>query len=493
MNIPKNIEKILKKITGAGFEAFIVGGCVRDLILKIKPSDWDITTNARPEEILKIFSEGRYENTFGTIIIPIKDEDGILLEEVEMTTYRCEQGYSDRRHPDEVTYEDCVDKDLERRDFTVNALALSLDKIDEKFQKYVINVDGYDILDFFGGIKDIDKKILRAVGEPSDRFKEDALRMMRLIRFSCQLGFEIEEKTKRAVAKFAGNIKFISSERKRDEIVKILQTNKASAGFLLLHETKLLQYIIPELEEGVKTDQSRHHIYTVFQHLIKSLEHCPSKDWRVRMAALMHDIGKPRTHNIINGIATFYNHEYASAKMVYKIMKRLRFSNKDSDKVVLLVKNHMFYYNVGEVTASSVRKLICKVGEENLKNLIDLRVGDRLGSGTPKAKPYRLRHLEYMMDRVRKDPVNVKMLKVNGDDLIKVLKIKPSPKIGFILDCLLADVIEDPELNKKDLLEAKAKELNKMDDDAIRAKAKAIIAAEREKEDKAMKQNYYVK
>ena len=493
MNIPGNIKKIIKELSEAGYEAFVVGGCVRDLILKKEPKDWDVTTSAKPEEILKIFSDGRYENTFGTIIVPFKDEEGELIEEVEITTYRSEQGYSDRRHPDEVRFEEDIDKDLERRDFTVNALALSLGKIDEKYAKYILKIEGFEVLDFFGGLKDIEKKILRAVGEPSDRFKEDALRMMRAIRFACELDFEIEPKTLRAVGKLAGNIKFISNERKRDEFIKIIKSAKGHSGIELMQEANLLRYVIPELEEGVKVDQSRHHIYTVFKHLVKSLEHCPSNDWRVKLACLMHDIGKPRTHKIINGIATFYNHEYAGAKMAYRIMNRLKFSNKDIEKITLLIKNHMFYYNVGQVTATSVRRLIGKVGEENLKDLIDLRIGDRLGSGTPKAKPYKLRHLEYMMDRVRKDPVSVKMLKVNGDDIIKLLKIQPSPKIGFILDCLLAKVIEGPELNTKEYLVEEAIKLNKLDNDSLRAQAKAVIEAEREKEDKAMKQNYYVK
>lgn len=493
MKIPSNVLNIIEKLAKNGFESFIVGGCVRDYLMDKIPNDWDITTRAKPEEILKVFPEGRYENTFGTIIIPIKDENDVTIEQIEVTTYRSEQGYSDRRHPDNVTFEDEIDRDLERRDFTINALALSLEDIKSKFSKYNIEKQGHNILDFFGGVKDIEKKIIRAVGEPSDRFKEDALRMMRAIRFSCQLGFELEPKTQRAITKFAGSIKFVSNERIRDELIKILSSDNPSNGIILLEETKLLQYIIPELLEGIKIAQSKHHIYPVFKHLILSLKNCPSKDWRVRLATLTHDIGKPRTLKIIKGESTFYNHEYAGAVMMHRIMKRLKFSKKDMEKVTLLVKNHMFYYNVGEVTETSVRKLIKKVGEENLADLINVRIGDRLGSGVPKAKPYKLRHLEYMMDKVRHDPISVKMLKVNGDDMIKFLNIMPGPKIGFILDCLLSEVIEDPALNNKEYLEKRSTELNNLDDKDLREKAKKIIKEEREKEDTAIKQKYYVK
>ncbi len=493
MEINKNVVKIINKLSQSNFESFVVGGCVRDILMNRTPKDWDITTLARPKDILKIFPEGRYENIFGTIIIPIKDKKDILQEQIEVTTYRSEQGYSDRRHPDQIKFENEIDKDLERRDFTINALALNFNEINKKYSKHTTKINNYSLLDFFGGIKDINKKTIRSVGEPSDRFKEDALRMMRAIRLACELEFLIEEKTKRAITKLAGNIKFISNERKRDELIKILTSKQPANGIELLHETKLLQYIIPELEEGTKIPQSKHHIYPVFKHLVLSLKNCPSKDWRVRFAALIHDIGKPRTLKIIKGETTFYNHEYAGAKMAYKIMKRMHFSNKDIEKVTNLVKNHMFYYDVDQVTASSVRRLIRKVGEDNLKDLIDVRIGDRLGSGVPKAKPYKLRHLEYMMDRVRKDPISVKMLKINGNDIIKLLNIKPSSKIGFILDCLLADVIEKPELNNKDYLKKQTKIYNEMDNDLLRSKARKIIEEERTREDKAIKKEYYVK
>lgn len=472
MKIPEFIENLIRQIEAAGFEVYIVGGCVRDLIMEKEPKDWDMTTNALPEQVLDIFEEGKYENSFGTVLLPIRDHEGKVLSVVEITTYRSEQGYSDRRRPDEVVFEKELDKDLERRDFTINSLAMDLRG---------------NIVDLFGGQKDIKKRIIRAVGEPTDRFREDALRMMRAIRFSCQLDFEIEEKTMRAIVKHAGSIKFIASERIGEELKKIMQSDRAYEGIVLLHEAKLLQYIIPELERGVGVNQNKHHIFSVWKHNTLSLKYCPNPDWRVRMASLLHDIGKPETKTLIKGDFTFYNHEYVGERMTRKIMRRLKYSNEDVDRVTNLVRNHMFYYNVDEVTEASVRRLIKKVGKENLKDLIDIRIADRLGSGVPKAKPYKLRHLEYMMDKVQNDPVSVKMLKINGDELMPLLGIAPGPKIGAILDVLLSEVIEDPELNNKEYLEKRSFELNESNLEELREQAKDKIEEKREVDDKKLR------
>lgn len=477
LKIPDFITEILDRLEENGFEAYIVGGSVRDFLLSKTPKDWDITTKARPQDILKIFVGAKYENNFGTVILPLKDEDGHTQNVVEITTYRSEQGYSDNRHPDKVVFEDNLEADLGRRDFTVNALAM--------------NSRGM-VVDLFGGEKDIKKKIIRTVGEPSDRFKEDALRMLRAVRFYSQLGFVIEPKTERAVAKLAGSIKFIANERIRDELIKILSSDRPSEGIAKLSELKLLQYIIPELEEGAGMKQNHHHVHPVLEHNLLSLKHCPNKSWQVRLAALCHDIAKPRTKKIIDGQATFYNHEIVGAKMMDKIMRRLKFSTNDSERVVNLVRNHMFYYNVDEVTAASVRRLIKKVGEENLSDLIDLRIADRLGSGVAKAMPYKLRHLQYMMEKVRHDPVSVKMLALGGDELMQELKIQPGPKIGAIFDILLSEVIEDPKLNNKEYLIQKSRELYNESLDELRQKAKEVISEKQAADDKKMKKDFYV-
>ncbi|MCK5510764.1 CCA tRNA nucleotidyltransferase [Candidatus Parcubacteria bacterium] len=485
MKLPEFIKNILEKIADSGFESYVVGGCVRDLLIAeikreiIEPKDWDITTNAKPEEILKIFPKGKYENKFGTVLVPIKDEDNKTENVVEITTYRSERGYSDRRRPDEIEFEEKLENDLARRDFTVNALAW-----DGKSKR---------VIDLFGGEKDIKKKIIRAVGEPVDRFKEDALRMMRAVRFVSQLNFTMEPKTERGIIKMAGSLKFIAKERIKDELIKILSSDNSYNGLMMLYKLKLLQYIIPELLQGENMKQNHHHIYTVFKHSILSLKFCPNKDWRVRFAALFHDVGKPKTRNFKDGAATFYNHEYAGERMTRKIMKRLKFSATDTEKVAILVRNHMFYYDVDAVTASSVRRLIKKVGKENLKDLIDMRIADRLGSGTPKAKPYKLRHLEYMFERVQNDPVSVKCLKIDGDYLIKKMGITPGPKMGALLDVLLSEVIEDPKLNNLKYLVARTVELkdNNLEELALRAKDK--IEIKKNQDDKKMKKGYYVK
>ncbi|MCX6795650.1 MAG: HD domain-containing protein [Candidatus Falkowbacteria bacterium] len=501
MVIPVYILELLQKLEKKGFEAYIVGGCVRDFLLGREPQDWDLTTNATPEEILAVFPEGKYENQFGTVLLPLRklpdnSGKGELIDVIEITTYRSEQGYSDRRHPDEVLFETEIDKDLERRDFTINALALRLAVKGQELKAHreLLEIDdkSYELVDLFRGRRDLKDKIIRAVGEPTERFKEDALRMMRAIRFSSQLGFEIEAKTQRAILKLAGAVKFVSKERVRDELVKIIKSGRPAAGIRLMHDCKLLQYIIPELEEGVAMDQNHHHIYQVFDHNVNTLKHCPSADWQVRLAGLFHDIGKPKTRKFIDGAATFYNHEYVGARQVERIMKRLKFSTDDSLRVVNLVKNHMFYYNVGEVTAASVRRLIVKVGRENLKDLIDLRIADRLGSGTPKGMPYKLRHLEYMLEKVQNDPISVKMLAVNGYSLMSELKLEPGPKIGAILDVLLSEVIEDPELNKKDYLLEKARQLESFNLAELREQAREKIDSRREEDDNDLKKSFHV-
>jgi len=502
MEIQKKIQDILDKLVKADYEAYIVGGCVRDLLMEREPVDWDITTNAKPEEIMKVFPDSKYENEFGTVLVSMPEDERVEgLKHVEITTYRSEQGYSDRRHPDEVIFEEKLEKDLERRDFTINSMAMTPSPPTLPIGQAgplpagdgSSPMKGWVIVDLFGGQKDLKKRVVRAVGEPIDRFKEDALRMMRAIRFSVQLGFEIEPKTERAIVKMAGAIKFVSKERIHDELVKILSSNKPADGILLLHKTKLLQYIIPELENAVDVKQNKHHTYSVFKHLVESLRHTKNKEYQVRLASLLHDIGKPKTKEGKGEEATFYNHEYAGAKMAKKIMERLKFSRDDIDRVTNLIRHHMFYYNTDEVTASSVRRLINKVGKENLQDLIDLRVADRLGSGTPKAMPYKLRHLQYMMEKVQNDPVSVKMLKINGDELMPLLKIKPGPKIGAILEVLLSEVIEDPNLNDKKLLEKRSKELNKLDLDELRTQAKEVIKERREVDDSRMKKGFYVK
>lgn len=487
--IPKPVIEVLKKIQSEGFEAYIVGGCVRDLIMDRVPNDWDTTTNATPDKIVEIFPDSFYENDFGTVGVKVEKfiENGNLKEDrehdvVEVTTYRIESQYSDRRRPDEVKFAETLQEDLSRRDFTMNAIALKLK-----------GENDFEIVDLFEGQKDIENKIIRTVGIADERFGEDALRIIRAIRFHAQLNFEIEEKTFEALEKNAELIKHVAAERIKDEFAKIILADNPAEGVDMLHKTGILEHIIPELEKGVGVAQNRHHIHTIYKHLILALKYCPSKKLEVRLAALFHDIAKPQTKRGEGEFATFYNHDHVGSRIVKNILTRLRFSNEVIEKVTMLVDNHMFYYNPDEVGEASVRRLIKKVGLENMKDLMDLRIADRLGSGTPKAKPYKLRHLEYVIEKVSKDAVSVKMLKINGNDLMRDLKLTPGPKIGAILDVLLAEVIEEAKKNNKEYLLERAKELDAEDLEKLREMAKEKIEEKKEEDDKEIKGKHWVK
>lgn len=490
--IPIPVIGVLQKIEKAGFEAYVVGGCVRDLLMDKNPKDWDVTTNAKPEKVVEIFPDSFYENQFGTVGVKVDRfiDDGVHNKErendiIEVTTYRIESTYSDRRRPDQVRFAEKLEDDLGRRDFCMNAIALRLDDANKE--------KGFELIDLFEGMKDIEKSIIRTVGNPDERFNEDALRMMRAIRFHSELGFDIENETFSAIKKNSSLINFVANERIKDEISRIILSDNPAEGVDMLHQTGLLKYIIPELEEGVGVSQNRHHVYSIYKHLVLSLKYCPSKKLEVRLAALFHDIAKPQTKKGEGEFSTFYNHDHVGARIVEKILSRMRFSKDVIEKVRLLVDNHMFYYNPDEVSESSVRRLVKKVGLENIKDLMDLRIADRLGSGTPKAKPYKLRHLEYMIERVSKDAVSVKMLKVNGNDLIKDLGFSPGPKIGAILDVLLAEVIENADNNKKEYLLDRARELNDEDLEKLREMAKEKIEEKKEEDDREIKGKYWVK
>lgn len=458
MRIPKQVKLILENLEKANFEAYIVGGCVRDLLRKEKPQDWDVATNAKPGQIAKIFPKNFVHNKFGmvTVLTDSKDE---TLKEIQIMPYRIESKYTDKRHPEKIEWVKTIQEDLARRDFTVNALALCL-RPDS----------GHEIIDLFNGQEDLEKKIIRAVGKPEHRFSEDALRMMRAVRFAATLGFTIEKNTQEAIKENAKFLKMISQERIRDELIKIIMSKRASDGIELLRKLGLLKYIIPELEQGYKVSQNKHHIYDCYEHSILSLKYAAQKDYNqyVRLAALLHDIGKPQTKQGEGLDATFYNHEIVGAKITAQILNRLRFSKKDTNRIVRLVRYHLFYYNVGEVGDSSIRRLVHKVGPENLEELLQVRYCDRIGSGCPKAEPYKLRHLKYVIEKVAQDPISVKKLKVSGNDVMKILKTEPGPKIGQILDVLLGEVLEDPKLNKKKGLLEKIKTLGKLSDKKLK-------------------------
>lgn len=481
MTLPKEIKDILRKLEKNKFEAFVVGGCMRDLLMNKEPTDWDITTNAKPEEVQKIFSDSFYENEFGTVGVKTESENE-RLRVVEVTTYRTESKYTDKRHPDKIKFADKIEDDLKRRDFTINALAM--------------DIDG-KIVDLFDGQNDLKKKTVKAVGNPEERFSEDALRMIRAVRFATSLGFDIEEKTLEAIKKSHNLMKIISKERIRDELLKIIESPEAKKGMELLKETQLMQYVMPELLEGVGIEQNLHHIYTVWEHNIRALDYACSKNYsaEVRLASLLHDVGKPKSKRGEGRNSTFYGHEMIGARMTAQILDRLRFSKEQTEKITKLVRWHLFYYNVGEVTESSVRRLVANIGKENVEDLIKVREADRIGSGTPKAKPYKLRHLQFMIDKVARDPLSPKMLKINGNQLMELLKVEPGPKIGMIINALMDEILEDPSKNNSEYLEKHSTELNKLLEKELIKLAQAgkeRVGKEEEKEVKKIKEKYYV-
>jgi poly(A) polymerase/tRNA nucleotidyltransferase (CCA-adding enzyme) len=447
--IPKEVLYVAETLKKAGFRAFLVGGCVRDLFLNRKPKDWDVTTNAKPEEIISLFPDTFYENNFGTVGIVQDEVSDETLKVIEVTPYRTESGYSDNRHPDSVVFSQKIEDDLQRRDFTINALAY--------------NVFDGEVTDFYNGLKDIKDKIIRTVGKSEDRFKEDGLRILRAVRFFTEIGFEIEQETKKAIFDNVDLLNNISKERIRDEFVKIIMSPNPMSGLLTLREFGLMKYIIPELEETYDVEQNQAHSYDVWEHLLHSVQCAADKNYplEIRLTALFHDIGKPvaRRWGSEQSQWTFYGHEVIGSRVTNKILKDLRFPGNIIEKVTTLVRWHMFFSDTEQITLSAVRRMIANVGKENIWDLMDVRICDRIGTGRPKEDPYRLRKYHAMIEEAMRDPVSVAMLKINGKKIMDVTHVTPGPKIGYILHALLEEVLDDPTKNTEEYLENKTKEL----------------------------------
>jgi len=461
--LPLPVVKTLETLKKAGHQAYIVGGAIRDLLTNKLIDDWDFTTDATPTQIQKLFTNSFYDNKFGTVGIPIpkknkKDEYDIF----EITTFRTETSYKDKRHPDKVSWGKTLSQDLARRDFTINAMAAKItnekkkkikDKDDNEFYHLRLT-----LIDPHGGQKDLQNRLIKTVGNPNKRFAEDALRMMRAIRIATELSFVIDPNTFSAISQNAANITHISKERIRDELIKIIASNHPADGIKLLKNSKLLSYLIPELELGYGMTQKGHHIYDVFTHSLESLKHCPSKNWQVRFAALIHDIGKPQTAKGKGKNRTFYNHEVVGARIAKEIAKRLRFKKKDADKLFILVRWHMF--SVSEfLTDAAVRRFIRRVGKENISDIINLRIGDRLGGGCETETSWRLRKFLKRVQEVQKHTPSVHDLKISGHDIMEKLKIKPGPKVGKILNTLFEEITDDPKKNTKKYLLNRLKEM----------------------------------
>ena len=449
--IKPEVLAIYKTVQNAGFEVFLVGGCVRDLIAGRGVKDWDLTTSATPEQIQAIFPDAFYDNTFGTVGVPFDKQEENEKNFLEITTYRTERNYTNLRHPQIIEWGKSITEDLARRDFTVNAIAAEIK--DNNEIKYV---------DPYQGQEDIDKKIIKAVGNPDERFNEDALRLLRGVRFATQLGFEIEKETWDSIVKNAKLISNISYERIRDELLKILESDYPYEGIILLDKAGMLEEIIPELSKGKGVSQvrpGRHHTSDVFTHNIESLKHCPSKKPIVRLATLLHDVGKPYVASTDEqGFVIFYNHEVKGAQIAKEISDRLKLSKKQKDKIYTLIRWHMFTVDE-KITDNAIRRFIRRVGLENVSDMMDLRVGDRLGGGTQVAESWRLKKFKQRLEEQLNPPFSINDLAVDGNDVMKELGLKPGPKVGQILRKLFEEVDENLELNNRDYLLKRIKEV----------------------------------
>lgn len=446
--IPEEVSKISSALKQAGHEAYLVGGCVRDLIVGAEPKDWDITTNATPEQIQAVFANSFYENDYGTVGVKTGSEDP-RLGIVEVTPYRTESTYTDKRRPDKVTFGVSLLEDLARRDFTINAIAVDIDK-------------GH-LTDPYDGQKDIKDKIVRAVGNAADRFNEDALRMLRAVRFVAELGFGIDGGTAEAISQNSKHLQHISRERVRDELIRILNSSQPMAALVLAQRTGILEFISPDLIRGIGVEQNQAHSYDVFEHLMRTMQHAADKGWNfdVRLAGLFHDVSKPETRRWSEEKKdwTFHGHDVVGSRVTKKALENLKFSRDTIEKVVRLVRWHMFFSDPEQITLSAVRRMIKNVGEENIWDLLNLRICDRIGTGRPKEQPFRFRKYKAMVEQALRDPISVAMLKIDGDRLMQMFHVNPGPKIGWTLNALLEEILDDAAKNTEEYLDKRAKEL----------------------------------
>jgi putative nucleotidyltransferase with HDIG domain len=415
------------------------------MLLGRVPKDWDITTNATPEQIITLFPHTFYENTFGTVGVVIDEAVDETLKTIEITPYRLESAYSDNRRPDSVQFASKLEDDIKRRDFTMNALAYSVS--DKK------------IIDLYNGQKDIEKKTIATVGDANERFSEDALRIMRAIRFHCQLGFTISPETEKGIIENSHLLKKISHERIRDEFTKIIMSDRPMDGMLALKKYGLLQYVVPELEKTIGVEQNKAHSYDVWEHLVRTVQHSADKKYplEIRLAALFHDISKPesRRWGKEQNQWTFYGHEVLGARTTKKILENLKYPTKIVEKVVMLVRWHMFFSDTEQISLSAVRRMVANVGKENIWDLMNVRICDRIGTGRPKEDPYRLRKYHAMIEEAMRDPISVGMLKIDGKKLMEITQTPPGPKIGYTLHALLEEVLEDPTKNTTEYMETR--------------------------------------
>lgn len=441
IDVPEKAKKVVYTIQAAGFEAYVVGGCVRDSILGRQPQDWDITTSAKPEQVKALFP--RTIDTglqHGTVTV-MQDREGF-----EVTTYRIDGEYEDSRHPKEVVFTPNLEEDLKRRDFTINAMAYNEEK---------------GLVDIFGGMEDIRLGRIRCVGRAEERFGEDALRMLRAIRFSAQLGYEIDEETKQGIRRLAPTLKNISAERIQTELVKMLVSPHPDY-LRTAYDMGVTKVFFPEFDRAMETEQHHpHHMYSVGEHILHSLAYVPA-DKVLRLTMLLHDIGKPDTLTIDEqGTTHFYNHESLSAEMAKGILRRLKFDNDTINMVYKLVMYHD-YGNSVEPTLQIVRRAMNKIGEDAFPALFQVKYADMMAQ-SDYLRDEKLKRLEnwkrlYTEVCEKEQCVSLKTLAVTGSDLIAA-GMKPGKELGEVLQKLLQLVLDDPSCNTKDKLLAEAQRL----------------------------------
>ena len=484
--IPPEVSKVSGTLRSAGHEAYLVGGCVRDLIIGREPKDWDITTNATPEQIQAVFPDSFYENDYGTVGVKTGSEDPKLAI-IEVTPYRTESEYSDRRRPDKVEFGTSLLEDLARRDFTVNAIALDEDASSTN----PLVLDKGHIVDPYDGQKDIKDKLIRAVGNASDRFNEDALRMLRAVRLVAELGFGIDGATATAISENSKHLSHVSRERVRDELTRILNSKEPMNALVLAQQLGILEVISPELIRGIGIEQNQAHSYDVFGHLMRSMQHAADKDWPfdIRLAALFHDVSKPETRRWSEEKKdwTFHGHEVVGSRVTKKALEDLHFSRETIDKVSKLVRWHMFFSDPEQITLSAVRRMITNVGEENIWDLLNLRICDRIGTGRPKEQPFRFRKYKAMVEQALRDPISVAMLKTDGKRIMDMFHVNPGPRIGWTLNALLEEILDDSAKNTEEYLDKRTAELLEMSEDELKKLGEAGKERRESAEDEEIK------
>jgi putative nucleotidyltransferase with HDIG domain len=466
-HLPAVVTEVANTLENAGFEAYLVGGCVRDLLLNRVPKDWDITTNAIPSQIQALFPDHYANNEFGTVGVKTESENPHTAV-IEVTPYRTEGTYSDVRRPDNVQFGVSLDEDLARRDFTVNAIAFR-----PRTETFV---------DHFDGLTDLTMRRLRAVGNPDERFAEDALRMMRAVRLAAELDFVIDSATMSAIVRHSQLLQRISIERTTSEFIRLINSATPMTGMIFLEKLGLLDQFLPEFKPAIGCEQGGIHAFDVYEHLLRTLQAAADKgfDTSLRLAALFHDIGKPPTRRTggKNKTYTFFGHEVVGARMTNQILERLKLPRDLTDEVTLLVRWHMFFADSETITLSAVRRTIARVGEQNIEKLLNLRVCDRIGTGRPKEQPFRFRKYKAMVDQARRDPISVKMLAIDGTRIMEITGEKPGKKLGYLLHALLEEVLDESGKNTPDYLEQRSKELLRLPE----AELMRLAAAGKEKQ-----------